>query len=83
MKPYAAVSPQRVAGRQIEMQVGWIVDRLHVGQSNIAVVRALRAKLTGTAWSNKASRKRVYRLGLKRHAANRKLYNAVNRGDFR
>ena len=62
-----------------------IVDRLHVGQSNRAVLAYVRAKITrGARYGRryKADRKRVYRIALRRHAANRRLYIQVTSGAF-
>ena len=58
-----------------------IVGRCHVGDSNLTVIRFLRSKMWLPGWT-KARRKRAYRHAIKRHAANRRLYHAVQSGRF-
>lgn len=59
--------------------IRWLVGRLHVGTSDIAVVREFRNRMTAPKWS-KALRKEVYRVALQEHDENRGLYRDVMRG---
>lgn len=58
--------------------IRWLVSRLHVGTSNIAVVREFRNRMTAPEW-NKALRKEAYRVALQEHDENRRLYRDVMR----
>jgi len=59
-----------------------IVDRCHVGQSFLSVVRYFISRLKPGAWKSlpRAERRRMLSLIRKRHASNRRLYTAVMNG---
>jgi hypothetical protein len=62
--------------------VNQIVDRLHVSESNLAVLRYVRSRLSerGRSREQRTARRRIYRAALKRHKANVSLYVYVMRG---
>jgi hypothetical protein len=62
--------------------VNQIVDRLHVGDSDRAVVRYVRSRLTKKARrpAFRAERKKAYRMAIARHHRNQDLFLAVCRG---
>ena len=59
--------------------IAYIVDRFHVGTSNMAIVREFARRLPRKS-TTKRQRKEVYRKALAIHADNRRLYNAVMSG---
>lgn len=63
--------------------IAFIVDRLHVSTSDMDVLRTVRKRLDRKVRrdpSKRRLRKWAYREALKRHKANRELYNVVTRG---
>lgn len=69
--------------RELVSRIEWLTGNHAVTDSNRTVIAALRRRMWLSDWSDKAKRKRAYRVALRAHARNRKLYDAVNRGDFR
>lgn len=61
--------------------VDMLVDRMHVSVSDVTVIRRLRSRMKGKAWT-KAGRKAIYRHALARHHDNRNLYLLVMGGNF-
>ena len=65
--------------------IEWLVDRLHVAESNRAVVREIWDRLSLSSRGDPAQRgerRRAYRCALKRHQENRALYRDVVSGRF-
>jgi hypothetical protein len=64
--------------------VNHIVDTLHVGRTDIEVVRAIRRCFHKEAFMrmHRRMRHRVYREAIKRHRRNKALFMAVALGDF-
>ena len=61
-----------------------IVDRQHVGCSDIDVIRAVRKAFHRDAWMkiNRRMRHRLFREAIKHHRRNQGLFMAVALGDF-
>lgn len=61
-----------------------IVDRCHVADSNLAVVRYFLSRMKpGAFWKlSKRKRRNMLAAVLKRHAENRAVYRLVMRGGF-
>jgi hypothetical protein len=59
--------------------ITWLVDRMHVGTSDVSVIREMHRRMVGKPYS-KAQRKVVYREALQHHRANQALYRDVMRG---
>jgi hypothetical protein len=60
-----------------------IVDRLHVGESNLAACCAVFRKIRKAARRDPkltATRKAAFKMAIERHEANRNLFNFVMRG---
>lgn len=58
----------------------WIINGLHVGTSNVDVVRNLRHRMDGKPAWTKPLRKAAYRYALEQHKGNRRFYAAVQSG---
>lgn len=61
--------------------IEYFVSKLHVGVSNVAVIRDIRRRLTPDK-ATKRQRKLIYRHALRCHARNRSLYQSVMSGRF-
>jgi len=71
----------------MNVYVNFLVDRLHVGTPMVEIVREFRNRFKkgqpdGLSAANRQERKRIYRLAINRHHANRQLYRDVMRGGF-
>lgn len=69
---------------EIDALVGHMVDRLHVGTSNRAVIRYVASRIKGGVKGflslHAGTRKNLMLAAIDRHAKNRNLYNIVMRG---
>jgi hypothetical protein len=61
--------------------VEWLVDRMHVGTSDVTVVRDMARRMAGKGYSRE-QRKEVYREALNHHRRNQQLYRDVMRGNL-
>lgn len=70
----------------LEGLVNMMVDRLHVGQSNRAVLRYVASRIKGGVSGflrlSKATRRNLMLCALERHTNNRDLYRSVMSGRF-
>jgi hypothetical protein len=60
----------------VAFQIRWIVDRMHVGVSNMQVLREFHRRMQNGIWT-KQQRKTIYRMALKAHRDNQLIYNFV------